>query len=77
MYDPIPSTIREQLNLMPWLPAVRALHFPESAEALEQARTRMAFQELLLLQLMLLLRREINRCGTAGEQMSSAAFCAT
>src|SRR5690606_11817728 len=36
---------------------VRALHFPESWEALERARTRLAYDELLAMQILLALRR--------------------
>ena len=42
--------------------AVQSIHLPPSLEELEQARRRLAFEELLLLQLTLLLRRHIMRC---------------
>lgn len=38
-----------------------AIHNPADAPALEAAKRRLAFEELLLLQLKLLLRREIDR----------------
>ena len=41
--------------------AVQHIHQPPSPEELEQARRRLAFEELLLLQLTLLLRRHIMR----------------
>ena len=51
--------------------AVQNIHQPPSLEELEQARRRLAFEELLVLQLTLLLRRHIMRCAAA------AAACAT
>lgn len=49
------------------LQALIAIHKPADAAALEAAKRRLAFEELLLLQLKLLLRREIDRSprGTA------------
>lgn len=49
------------------LQALIAIHKPTDAAALEAAKRRLAFEELLLLQLKLLLRREIDRSprGTA------------
>ena len=41
--------------------ALRAIHQPRDAADLEAAKRRLAFEELLLLQLKLLLRREIGR----------------
>lgn len=43
------------------LQALVAIHHPADAAALEAAKRRLAFEELLLLQLKLLLRREIDR----------------
>ena len=43
--------------------AIREIHCPSDLQSAERARQRLAFDELLFLQLMLLLRREILRCG--------------
>ena len=43
--------------------AVQEMHEPSSHVELEEARRRLAFEELLLLQLTLLLRRELSRCA--------------
>ena len=37
------------------------MHFPNTLEVQEDARQRLAFQELLLLQLCILIKREVNR----------------
>lgn len=55
--DPLPEAVRERQNL-PSLPeALFHIHFPENREALFSARRRLAFDELLLLQLGMLGQR--------------------
>jgi ATP-dependent DNA helicase RecG len=49
--DPLPITIRERQNLLPLPEAITQNHFPDSHEALHQARQRLIFDELFLLQL--------------------------
>ncbi len=49
--DPVPEQIRKQRGLAARGEAVRWYHFPDSAEQLEVARRRLAFDELLLLSL--------------------------
>ncbi len=53
----LPETIRRRFGLLPRGHALRAVHFPKSLEEAEAARRRLAFEELLSLQLALLLRR--------------------
>ncbi len=57
--DPLPESSRRRRRLLPLPQAMRQVHFPDSQEALHAARRRLAFDELLLLQLgMLGQRRE-------------------
>ena len=42
--------------------AVRTMHRPASLDAVEEARRRLAFDELLTMQLQLLLQRDLSRC---------------
>ena len=49
--DPVPEHIREEYDLCGLGYAVRNIHFPESMAALETAKKRLVFDELLLLQL--------------------------
>lgn len=57
--DPIPSSILKRRNFYALPQAIRQVHFPGSQEALHQARQRLTFDELFLLQLgMLEQRRE-------------------
>ncbi|MEZ6108275.1 MAG: hypothetical protein R3B96_19785, partial [Pirellulaceae bacterium] len=53
----LPPRIREQAGLVGIEQALRAVHLPESDEQLEQGRRRLVFQELLVLQLALAMRR--------------------
>lgn len=57
MPDVLPSSLRERLGLMEAETAWRAVHFPDSGEELEAARTRLAFDELFILQTGLALMR--------------------
>lgn len=63
--DLLPEYIREKEALLPLKEAVFNIHFPESSEMLAKAKKRLAFEELLVLQLGLSLlgknkRREVG-----------------
>lgn len=60
-YDVVPSMLTDQYDLIDWLQALRAIHQPKDWADVEAAKRRLAFEELLLLQLKLLLRREMDR----------------
>jgi ATP-dependent DNA helicase RecG len=55
--DHIPSALRITRDLMPLSAALRCVHFPASMAEAEQARVRLAYDELLLLQLYMAMRR--------------------
>lgn len=55
--DLIPENIRSRYNLLPYADAVCGMHSPIDAEHYELCRRRMAFQELFVLQLKLLMQR--------------------
>ncbi|MDR7438336.1 MAG: ATP-dependent DNA helicase RecG [Armatimonadota bacterium] len=55
--ETLPEGIRKRFGLPPLSQALRAVHFPTSLQEAEIARQRLAFEELLILQLALLLRR--------------------
>ena len=60
--DPVPDEIRRRLDLMPRGEALWTIHGPESIREKEAARHRLAFDELLRVQLSLVLRkRELER----------------
>lgn len=58
--DLIPLSLRRSLSLPSITDALQSLHFPETLESAERARIRLAFEELLLLQL-LLIRLRMSR----------------
>ena len=68
--DPLPETYRQSMGLPPLADALRAVHRPSSADEAERGRRRLAFDELLDLQLMLIRARAVakrQRLGVAFE----------
>ena len=61
--DWLPSELVSKHSLMSLSSALREVHFPTSLDAAEQARRRLAFDELLSLQLALLARRNLELAG--------------
>jgi ATP-dependent DNA helicase RecG len=55
--DPLPSALRVRRGLVPLSAAIRAIHFPDDIEARDAARRRLAYDELLAIQLGMALRR--------------------
>ncbi len=55
--DPLPEPLRLRYGLPPLVDALREVHFPSDEDALLAARRRLAFDELLTLQLGMILRR--------------------
>ncbi len=49
--DILPLSIVKQYDFLSYFEAVSEIHFPENKESLERARHRLAFEELLILQL--------------------------
>ncbi len=58
MKEFLPSATREKLQLLPLPEAIRNIHFPETWLLLEQAKSRLIFEELFLLQMGGALRRK-------------------
>ncbi|GIV58557.1 MAG: ATP-dependent DNA helicase RecG [Rhodothermaceae bacterium] len=56
--DPFPAWLREAYDLIDGRVALRAIHFPKSQGELARARTRLKFEELFYIQLMLALTRQ-------------------
>lgn len=60
--DPIPEEILQEYKLLDLKSALSNIHFPKSKEALERAKHRLVFEELLILQLSLnILKRKHKR----------------
>jgi len=67
--DPMPTSLLTRRGLMPLGLALDQIHFPKDHDALYRAKQRLCFDEFLLLQLGLLLRRQerLKRSGRALE----------
>ena len=63
--DPLPADIRDRLGLMGLIEATQQCHYPDSQEALREARRRLAFDELLAIQVGVQTRRREWRGGDA------------
>ena len=59
--DHLPASYREQRELLPLSDAYRLIHQPDDADSIQQARHRLAFDELLLLQLGVMMKRHHRR----------------
>jgi ATP-dependent DNA helicase RecG len=55
--DPIPSQIRVERNLLGREAAIKLIHFPDTLEQIPDARRRLVFDELLVMQIGLALRK--------------------
>ncbi|MBI2638436.1 ATP-dependent DNA helicase RecG [Candidatus Peregrinibacteria bacterium] len=60
----LPEEIQKTYGLIPYAQAIRTVHFPKNEKELEQAKRRLAFDELFLLQLAALYRRHQYRKTT-------------
>ena len=61
--EPLPRAMRDRRGLLPLVDALRAIHRPESLAAAEAGRRRLAYDELLDLQLMLARARLLATTG--------------
>ncbi len=68
LLDPLPSHIRAELRLIDRTAAVHRIHAPESMAEAQTARTRLAFDELLRLQLTLVMRKRALEHAAKGIQ---------
>jgi ATP-dependent DNA helicase RecG len=67
--DPLPAEMRERLGLAGIREAVEQMHYPSGHEALGRARRRLAFEELLPIQLTMLLRRRMFQKSAPAEPL--------
>lgn len=64
-FDWMPQEMRQAHHLLPLAEALEQVHFPSDMEQMEQARRRLAFDELLQLQLGMLMRRAKNQARSS------------
>jgi len=68
--EPLPAAVRVAGGLPDRASALSAMHFPRGAEDLEAGRRRLAFEELLLSQLVFLRRRARRRARTGAAPLA-------
>lgn len=64
-FETLSDDIREKYFLKPLMWSMEKIHFPDSTESVEQARRRLAFDELLRLQLGMTLMRKRSKRSTS------------
>lgn len=68
--ETLPSYLLSQYKLMPYSEALRAIHFPQSQEELQEAIRRLKFEELFFIQLKLLHNKQLNTIRFKGHLFS-------
>ncbi len=71
MPEPLPAELRVRRGLAGIADAIEAVHFPESDGDVEQARQRLAFEELFLYQAILTTRKRTQRAARPGPQLGT------
>jgi ATP-dependent DNA helicase RecG len=69
MLEPLPAELRVRRALARVADAVTAVHFPKNESDVEQARERLAFEELFLYQAILTTRKRTHRAARLGPQL--------
>ena len=69
--EPLPPKLLPRAGLLPLHQAIRQAHYPDSLERWTQARRRLAFDELLTLQLAVLARRQRNNRAVEGVDVAT------
>ncbi len=64
--EPVPANVRRRLGLIERWSALHDIHLPETIAAKEQARRRLAFDELLRVQLVLVMRKRAMERDAVG-----------
>ncbi len=67
--EPLPAELRVRRKLAGAADAVKAVHFPDSEEDVEEARRRLGFEELFLYQAILTTRKRSHRVARAAPKL--------
>jgi ATP-dependent DNA helicase RecG len=70
--DPLPEGITRRLGFPPRPEALRMIHLPLSIEEAEHGRTRLAFEEILFLQLLLQRARRLRTAAATAHRLDGA-----
>lgn len=66
MPEYLPAEVVKELQLMDKATAIKQIHFPDNNEQLEEARRRLVFEELFIVQLRLALMKKQNKSAMDG-----------
>lgn len=66
MDDVLPNYIKKRHDFLDKVSAIKQIHFPDSQELLDEARRRLVFEELFIVQLRLAYTRRANKKNTDG-----------
>ncbi len=69
MDDFLPNYIKQKLDLMDKSTAIKQIHFPDTQELLDEARRRLVFEELFIVQLRLAYMRNLNKKNIEGNKI--------
>ena len=70
-FETLSAEIREKYSLKPLMWSMEKIHFPDNAESIEQSRRRLAFDELLRLQLGMMIMRKRSKKSTSFKMKKS------
>jgi ATP-dependent DNA helicase RecG len=70
--EPLPAQLRVRRRLAGAADAIRAIHFPESIEEVEEARQRLRFEELFLYQAILATRKRAHRVARPAPRLGKS-----
>lgn len=73
-HDPLPASLRAARGLVNRKRALRDIHFPATEQTREQARHRLAYEEALRLQLVMLARRAAETAGAKPFMQRAGAY---
>ncbi len=73
LHEFLPTDVRERADLLPLPTAVQQAHFPTDLPTLERARRRLAFDEFLLIQLGMLMRKREWQADQPGREIKPDA----
>lgn len=71
--ETLPNKILEEYKLLKYNESIKKIHFPDELSEFEQARKRLVFEELLIMQLALLYLKNGYKNDTEGIQFSTEA----
>jgi ATP-dependent DNA helicase RecG len=72
--EPLPETLLQKYRLPGLSQALHQLHFPDSLAAAAAARSRLAFEELLYLELVLLMKKRVRELRHPGCRIDAAGW---